>query len=193
MGIREDQREKRRSEILTAGLDLFIRKGYSATKISDIAEHVDMSAGLMFHYFKSKEKLYEELIRCGISGPMSTMAPTDKEPLEFFEDTAKQIFQYIQDQPFVAKMFVLMSQAFRNDAAPQSVKDMLSEFDIYTPTTLLIQKGQANGSIREGDPYALAIAYWCAIQGIAEQMAMDSTLPCPEGDWIVDILRRKSS
>ena len=191
MGVREDQKEKRRSEILAAGLDLFIRKGYSATKISDIAERVGMSVGLLFHYFKSKERLYEELIEYGISGPMSTMAPTDKEPLEFFEDAAKQIFQYIQNQPFIAKMFVLMSQAFYNEAAPQRVKDMLRGFDIYTPTTLLIQKGQANGSIREGDPYALAIAYWCAIQGIAEQMAMNPGFPCPEGDWIVDILRRK--
>jgi len=192
LGIREEQKEKRYTEILAAGLELFIRKGYASTKISDIAEYVGMSVGLLFHYFKSKENLYEELIKYGISGPMSTMAPTDKEPLVFFEDTAKQIFQYMQTQPFTAKMFVLMSQAFYNEAAPQSVKDMLQDFDIYTPTTLLIQKGQENGTIRGGNPYALAIAYWCAIQGIAEQMAMNPDFPCPESDWIVDILRRKS-
>ena len=27
-----------------------------------------MSRGLMFHYFESKEKLYEELIRMGLEG-----------------------------------------------------------------------------------------------------------------------------
>ena len=191
MGIREEQKEKRRREILIAGLDLFIRKGYTATKISDIAEYVGMSVGLLFHYFKSKEMLYDELIKYGISGPMGTMAPTDKEPLAFFEDAAKQIFQYIQTQPFTAKMFVLMGQAFYNEAAPQSVKDRLRGFDIYTPTILLIQKGQTNGTIRDGNPYALAIAFWCAIQGIAEQMAMNPDFPCPESDWIIDILRRK--
>lgn len=191
MGVREKQKEKRREDILIAALDLFIRKGYSATKISDIAERVGMSVGLMFHYFKSKEKLYEELIKYGISGPMKTMAPTDKEPLQFFEDAAKQIFQFIKTEPDFAKMFVLMSQVYYNDAAPQSVKDMLQGFDIYTPTSLLIQKGQAEGTIREGDPYALGIAYWCAIQGIAEQMAMNPDSPCPESSWIVDIIRRK--
>lgn len=191
MGVREKQKEKRREDILIAALDLFIRKGYSATKISDIAERVGMSTGLMFHYFKSKENLYEELVKHGISGPMKTMAPTKKEPLEFFEDTAKQIFQFIKTEPFFAKMFVLMKQAFYNEAAPQSVKDMLRGFDIYTPTKLLIQKGQAEGTIREGDPYALGMAYWCAIQGIAEQMAMNPDFPCPESGWIVDILRRK--
>ncbi|MHB8066006.1 MAG: helix-turn-helix domain-containing protein, partial [Ruminiclostridium sp.] len=95
MGVREEQKEKRREEILSVGLDLFIRKGYAATKISDIAEHVGMSVGLLFHYFKSKEKLYEELVTIGISGPMSIMVPTDMEPLEFFENAAKQIFYHI--------------------------------------------------------------------------------------------------
>lgn len=191
MGIREEQKEKRRNEILMAGLDLFIRKGYAATKISDIAKQVGMSVGLLFHYFESKEMLYAELIKYGISGPMGAVAPTEKEPLVFFEDTARQILQYLKSQPYIAKMFVLMSQAFYNEAAPQSVKDMLKAFDVYTPTILLIKKGQANGTIREGDPYALAIAYWCAIQGIAEQMALNPSTSCPESDWIVDMIRRK--
>ena len=191
MGIRDEQKQRRCEEILAAALDLFIRKGYAATKISDIAERVGMSVGLLFHYFKSKEHLYEVLIEYGISGPMQTVAPTDKEPLKFFEDTTEQLFSYLQTEPFFAKMFVLMSQASFNDAAPQKVKYMLSGFDIYTPTSLLIQKGQENGSIREGNPTALAIAYWCAIQGIAEQMAMFPDMPYPESDWVIDIIRRK--
>lgn len=190
MGTREEQKEKRRKEILDAGLDLFIRKGYSATKIKDIAQRADMSVGLLFHYFESKEKLYEELIRLGISGPMSTMQRSNLEPLEFFRVAARNIFSYVREEPFVAKMFVLMSQANYNEAAPQSIKDMLKEFDIYTPTTLLIKKGQDNGTIKEGDPYALAVAYWCAIQGIAEQMALNTAIPCPDSEWIADILRR---
>ena len=192
MDSRKRQREKRREEILAAALDLFIRKGYAATKISDIAGHVGMSVGLLFHYFESKEKLYEELIKIGISGPMSIMSSTDMEPLAFFEATAKQFFSYIKSDSFTAKMFVLMSQAYYNEAAPQRIKDMLQSFDIYTPTTQLIRKGQVNGTIREGDPYALAIAYWCAIQGIAEQLALNPDGPCPESDWIVDMIRRRS-
>jgi len=191
MGVREEQKEKRRQEILAAGLDLFIRKGYAATKISDIAEQVGMSVGLLFHYFESKEKLYEELIILGVSGPMDLMTPGDMEPLAFFEGVARQIFYFLQERPFVAKMFVLMSQVHYNEAAPPSIKELLRGFDVFTPTTVLIQKGQENGTIREGNPAALATAYWCAIQGIAEQMALSPGIPCPESDWIVDIIRRK--
>lgn len=191
MGIREEQKEKRREEIMKAGLDLFIRRGYAATKISDIAQQVGMSVGLLFHYFKSKENLYEELIKYGVSGPMKTMAPSNLEPLAFFEATAEGLLRVIKADPFIAKMFVLMNQAFCNEAAPQSVKEMLRGFDIYTPTTKLMRQGQADGTIREGDPYALAIAYWCTIQGVAEQVAMNPDVPCPESGWIIDMIRKK--
>jgi AcrR family transcriptional regulator len=191
MGIREQQKEKRRQEILEAGLDLFIRKGYSATKIKDIAEQVGMSVGLLFHYFETKEKLYEELVKQGISGPMSMLTNLELEPLEFFIMSAEQIFSYIQSESFVAKMFVLMSQVNDNEAVPQAIQDMMKDFDVFTPTAVMIKKGQDNGTIREGDPYALGVAFWCAIQGVAELVARNPSMPCPKSDWIVDIIRGK--
>ena len=68
METRKEQKEKRRQEILLAGLDLFVAKGYAATKITDIAKRANMSTGLLFHYFESKEKLYEELVTRGLRG-----------------------------------------------------------------------------------------------------------------------------
>ena len=191
MGVRDEQKEERKNQILNAGLDLFISKGYAATKIKDIAETVGMSVGLLFHYFDSKEALYEELIRYGISGPMGTMSQAGGEPLAFFELAAKQIITYIESDPFVAKMFVLMGQANSNSAAPQRVKELLAGFDIYTPTSYLIRMGQANGTIREGDPMALGIAYWASIHGIAVQYALNPGYPLPKSEWIVDIIRSK--
>ena len=192
MGIRQEQKEKKRQEILMAGLDLFIHKGYKATKISDIAKAVGMSTGLLFHYFNSKENLYEELIKIGISGPMSVMPPLDAEPIEFLENAARQILHFINAEPFVAKMFVLMKQANYSDGVPQSVKDMGVKFDIIEPTVSLMQKGQQAGTIREGNPYALAIAFWTSIQGIAEAIALYPDSPCPDSEWLIDIIRRKA-
>ena len=192
MTIRDDQKEKRRNEILFAGLSLFIQKGYSGTTIKDIASTVGMSTGLLFHYFASKEELYLELLALGIEGPMSSVQPTTMEPLAFFEATADRILNYIQTEPFVAKMFVLMHQAYYSDDVPSGVKVRLTGFDVYTPTAEIIAKGQADGSIRAGDPVALSIAFWSAIQGIAETLALQAQLPCPESEWITDILRNKT-
>jgi len=189
MTTREDQKEKRKQEILYAGLSLFIQKGYSGTTIKDIANVVGMSTGLLFHYFSSKEELYLALVTLGIEGPMSSVQPTPQEPMAFFESTAERILSYIRMEPFVAKMFVLMHQAYYSDDVPARVKTLLSGFDIYTPTAEIVRQGQANGTIRAGDPLALSIAFWSAIQGAAETLAMHAQLPCPESAWIADILR----
>ena len=98
---RKEQKEKRRKEILAVGLDLFVRKGYAATKTQDISRAVGMSEGLLFHYFESKEKLYEELINIGISGPRSVLSGIDGDPLEFFQTAAREILRYIKTEPFV--------------------------------------------------------------------------------------------
>ena len=192
MSKRLEQKEKRRQEILEAGLELFINKGFAATKISDIAKAVNMSVGLLFHYFKSKEHLYEELISIGISGPKIVMSGDKSDPLAFFESIAGQIFGFAANDPFTAKMFVLMKQAQYNSASPDSVKQMLKEDNSIRNTVQLIEQGQQNGTIREGNPMALSLAYWSAIQGVCEGLALNPELPCPESDWIIDIIRRKS-
>ena len=189
MTTREDQKEKRRQEILSAGLRLFIQNGYSGTTVKDIASAVGMSTGLLFHYFASKEELYLALVTLGIEGPMSSVQPSQLEPMAFFEATAERVLDYIQSDPFVAKMFVLMNHAYTSEDVPASVKQMLVGFDIYTPTAEFIRMGQDSGTIRPGNPLALAIAFWSAISGVAETLAMYSHLPCPESAWIADILR----
>src|SRR4051794_19108421 len=66
MNSRDAQREKRKEEILLCSLNIFIKKGFAATKIRDIASELKISTGLFFHYFKSKEEIYEELITIAI-------------------------------------------------------------------------------------------------------------------------------
>lgn len=111
MNTRDQQKEKRREEILLAGLDLFVKKGYAATKTSDIAKAVNMSDGLLFHYFATKESLYEELIRIGTESSQAWMETDERSPLNFFTDVTNQILDMIRVNPQGAEFFVLIAQA----------------------------------------------------------------------------------
>ena len=189
---RKEQGEKRREEILVAALDLFIRKGYAATRTLDISHAVGMSEGLLFHHFESKEKLYEALIRQGVKAPQSLMSVPAADPLAFFTNAAAGILNAIKTQPVTSKMFVLMNQAwYSKSAASPVVKELLTQMDIFTQSIPRIKAGQKNKTIRDGDPYALSIAFWSAINGIAANMALIPDAQCPEPEWVVDILRRK--
>ena len=192
MVSRQEQRERRREEILRAAMHLFVRKGYAGTKVGDIAEAVGMSTGLMFHYFESKEALYEELIGLGVGGPMAMMGNrAEVDAIAFFEGAAASILAFLREDRFMADMFVLMGNALMDDAIPERAKELLAGFDMNTPTAEMVRRGQREGTVRAGDPTALSIAFWAAIQGIAEELAVYPDMPCPDPEWIVDIVRKR--
>ncbi len=191
MTKRDEQREQRRELIMEKAMDIFIQNGYSGTKISDIAQAADMSVGLMFHYFESKEVLYEELVKLGIEGPMKAMSIQCASPIEFFEEAAKQILTYIAMSPAIAKMFVFMSRTQRSGDVPQRLREMSLQIDNIEKSVELIKAGQQLGQIRDGNPMALSVAFWYEIQAIGEYAAFYPNQPLPEYEWIVDIIRRK--
>ena len=51
-----------KERLLNSAKELFSRRGYSNTTVEDIVKHAGLSKGAFYFYFKSKEKLMEELV-----------------------------------------------------------------------------------------------------------------------------------
>ena len=51
------KREKKREEIANTAFLLFMQKGYTNTKIVDIAGAMNIGKGTVYEYFKSKEDI----------------------------------------------------------------------------------------------------------------------------------------
>lgn len=51
-----------RKELLSKCFDLFAQKGYSAITMRQIAEGLSVSTGTLYHYFPSKQALFEQLV-----------------------------------------------------------------------------------------------------------------------------------
>lgn len=191
MDTRKEKKERRRQEILYAALELFVTKGYAATKITDIAKSANMSRGLMFHYFESKEKLYEELIRMGLEGTAYPGEQKCEHAIDFFMNFTEGLFAYMKEQPVVAKFFVLMAEAQRSEATPEHIREIAMRVNVIEQFVPIVEWGQKEGTIKEGSPLVLSNAFWCSVQGIAERFATNQDIELPNSDWIVDIIRRK--
>jgi TetR/AcrR family fatty acid metabolism transcriptional regulator len=51
----------KRRQILDAAVRVFARQGFHATRVSDIADEAGVAYGLVYHYFRSKEEVLNEL------------------------------------------------------------------------------------------------------------------------------------
>jgi AcrR family transcriptional regulator len=58
---RRERAQVRHDQILGAALDLFSQQGYAATSTKEIALRVDITEGLLYHYFASKLAILEEI------------------------------------------------------------------------------------------------------------------------------------
>ncbi len=65
---RERRKEARPGELLDAALDLFVEKGFAATRAEEVAARAGVSKGTLFLYFQSKEELFKAVVRENISG-----------------------------------------------------------------------------------------------------------------------------
>jgi TetR/AcrR family transcriptional regulator len=78
---RERRKEARPGELLAAALDLFVEKGFAATRAEEVAQRAGVSKGTLFLYFGSKEELFKAVVRENISGHY----PGWHEKLQLFE------------------------------------------------------------------------------------------------------------
>ncbi len=62
----ERRKDARPGEILDAALDLFVEKGFAATRLEDVAQRAGVSKGTVYLYFDSKEDLFKAVIRSGM-------------------------------------------------------------------------------------------------------------------------------
>jgi AcrR family transcriptional regulator len=63
---RAERAAERREAIVQAALEEFIARGFTATRLDDIAKRAGVAKGTIYLHFKDKESMFEELIRTAI-------------------------------------------------------------------------------------------------------------------------------
>lgn len=65
--------EQTRQRILDAAAFVFSRKGFSRTRLSDIAKVANMKTGSLYYHFSSREELTAEVMSLGVNYTFSTV------------------------------------------------------------------------------------------------------------------------
>ena len=60
--LRRRRKDERPSELVAAALDLFVERGFAATRLDDVAARAGVYKGTLYLYFESKEALFKAVI-----------------------------------------------------------------------------------------------------------------------------------
>src|SRR5512138_1676972 len=64
---RQRRKEARPQELLQAALELFVEKGFAATRSEEVAARAGVSKGTLYLYYPSKEDLLKAVVRENLS------------------------------------------------------------------------------------------------------------------------------
>jgi AcrR family transcriptional regulator len=166
--IRQASKEK----IRATAMELFMKQGYYATSISDIATHSGISKGLLYNYYKGKEELLSEMVEARIREVVEVMAKavaleTPSEQLKYIVNGA---IDNIHKNPEVHRFYLHLQ------TQPEADEELIkySRLLIGENTKQFELQCKIFERMGEKDPRKRSLYFSSVIQGI---MLMISTYP----------------
>jgi TetR/AcrR family transcriptional regulator len=165
-------RDAKRELILLEALSQFSKKGYYSTRISDIAEAADISQGLLYYYYPSKEAVYIDLVDDALERINDTarfVRDMNKSSGEKVMYALKILFKTIETSPRFRQTCRMIAQAtYQADISQEAQAQLDKKRDVaYRIMAEIFRRGQLDGSVVDGDPMQLSILFWTSVNGLS--------------------------
>ena len=183
-----DKRERRRAEILRSALRAFRDKGYHATTLDDIAEHVGVRKTALYHYFPDKESILYECHRESLAEVRRLMAIAGKSAESAAEHLALVIREHVR---VMIETLEGSPLAFEVTAlSPERQTEVIRARDKYERgLRKIIYSGVKGGEFRPVDSKIAVFAILGAINWIARWYRPEGAVQAPElGEQFADYL-----
>ena len=72
--VSEEYKEEKKKEIIQAAATVFGENGFYSTTMDDLVKASGMSKGAIYHYFKSKEEVYDHMLQQQVEQTISVLA-----------------------------------------------------------------------------------------------------------------------
>jgi len=144
--------EKTRQSILRAGLREFAMHGFSGGRAERIARTARRNIRMLYHYFGSKEGLYESVLEEAYSQirmQEAKLALSEEEPLESLLALMRFTFDYFVDNPQFEGL-LRAENTMRGRFVRKLQKEPQNAFTMLRTVEKLIAAGQAKGELRDG-------------------------------------------
>jgi TetR/AcrR family transcriptional regulator, fatty acid metabolism regulator protein len=157
----------RRRQILDAAIRVFARQGYHDCRVSDIADEAEVAYGLVYHYFKSKDQVLNELFVERWSLLLAAIDEVDKgddPPRAKLDAVAGFIIDSYRHEPELMKVIIVEVTRAANSFGKTHLPEIRRA---YQGIQKIVEAGQEQGVFRD-DVDAQIAAMW--FYGAIEQL-----------------------
>jgi AcrR family transcriptional regulator len=145
------------ASLLEAARDLFADRGYDGASIRAITDQAGANLGSVTYHFGTKEALYHQVIETFIAPLRERVveaARIEGPPLDRIEAILRTAFRHYAEDPAMPRL-ILQQVASGRPAPPPARAWIRQALGILGD---LIREGQADGTIRKGDPRFIALS-----------------------------------
>jgi AcrR family transcriptional regulator len=169
---REEEKERRRAEIVDAAERLYAEVGWDAVTMDSVAKSARLSRALIYVYFQDKndlllaiaERALADLRNCFVAA-----AAAQDSGLDQVQAIGRAYVQFQQDMPY---RFDACSRFQAHQAAGQPTDDACAAAGDAVIAVIVeaLMKGQADGSVRRniGKPAQVCVMLWAFTHGLIQ-------------------------
>jgi AcrR family transcriptional regulator len=155
----------RRRQILDAAIRVFARQGFHSCRVSDIADEAGVAYGLVYHYFKSKDQVLNELFVERWSLLLDAIDEVDRgdaAPREKLDQVAGFIIDSYRHDPELMKVIIVEVTRAANSFGRTHLPEIQQA---YEGIAKIVADGQAKGVFRSDvDPLIASMWFYGAIE-----------------------------
>jgi AcrR family transcriptional regulator len=126
---RREKAQVRRQQLIDAALHQFAEKGFDGASIRDIAHAAGVTEALVYHYFRNKEHLFEEMLKARSFAPVLRRvldeAGDEASPAQVLHRVLQEFLDMMYDNASMARMFII--EFMRNPICHKYFRAMLED------------------------------------------------------------------
>jgi len=139
----------KRRQILDAAIRVFARQGFHSCRVSDIADEAGVAYGLVYHYFKSKDEVLNELFTERWSLLLTAIDEVDREPIgarEKLDAVAGFIIDSYRHDPDLMKVIIVDVTRAANSFGRTHLAEIRRAYDLIAK---IVADAQRSGTFRK--------------------------------------------
>jgi AcrR family transcriptional regulator len=184
---RQEERDRRRSEIVDAAEALYAEVGWDAVTMDQVARRARLSRALVYVYFRDRADLHLALVERALDTlRLRFEAASQGKPsgIDEVEAIGRAYFAYAHELPhYFDACARFEARASSEGVQPNEDACMAAGHRVHETIVASLNRGVADGSIRadNGDPYVTALALWALMLGVIQIAATKSGQLAHEG------------